>query len=132
MIVLPVTIVMLLGLPLQTAVWAIVGITMAQFIVYGTQRALVAAPNERRLLLALVAIVAVAAFLALWLPGTNEWWRFRLDSWFHAAVVPRHRAQRTPGNRPVLHPAPTAVHVHLSRVVAHRFGCSRGWDRSAR
>jgi hypothetical protein len=89
MITLPVLGVMLLGLPVETAVWAIVGIAMAQFLVYGTQGAFSPAASHRRLILAFVAILAVAAFLTLWLPATNSWWRFREDSWFHAAVFHR-------------------------------------------
>jgi hypothetical protein len=89
MIGLPIMLVMLLGLPVFTAVWAIVGIAMAQFLVYGTQRALVATRDERRLMIVLAAIVAAAALLSLWLPVTNTWWRIREDSWFHAAVFYR-------------------------------------------
>jgi hypothetical protein len=89
MIALPVLALMQLGLPVETAVWAIVGIVMAQFLVYGTQRALTTTPSERRLLLALAVVIAVAAFLTLWLPATNTWWRYREDSWFHAAVFRR-------------------------------------------
>lgn len=89
MITLPVLGVMLLGLPVETAVWAIVGIAMAQFLVYGTQRAFATAPRDRRLIVALVVIFVVAALLTLLLPTINSWWRFREDSWFHAAVFNR-------------------------------------------
>jgi hypothetical protein len=89
LIALPVMAVMVLGLPVETAVWAIVGISMAQFLTYGTQRALSATTAEKRLLIGLVVVVAVAAILTLWLPATNTWWRFREDSWFHAAVFRR-------------------------------------------
>jgi hypothetical protein len=89
MIVLPVMAVMLLGLPILTAVWAIVGIAMAQFLVYGTQRALVATREEKRLLIALAILLAAAALLTVWLPLTSAWWRVREDSWFHAAVFHR-------------------------------------------
>jgi hypothetical protein len=89
LIALPVMAVMLLGLPVETAVWAIVGISMAQFLTYGTQRALSATTADKRLLIGLAAVVAVAAFLTLWLPATDTWWRFREDSWFHAAVYRR-------------------------------------------
>jgi hypothetical protein len=89
LIVLPVVAVMLLGLPILTAAWAIVGIAMAQFLVYGTQRALVATPEDRRLLFALAIILVAATLLSVWLPLTNAWWRVREDSWFHAAVFHR-------------------------------------------
>ncbi|MCK5620188.1 MAG: hypothetical protein KAJ17_12350 [Candidatus Krumholzibacteria bacterium] len=89
LIALPVMAVMLLGLPVETAVWAIVGISMAQFLTYGTQRALSATTADKRLLIGLAAVVAVAAVLTLWLPATNTWWQFREDSWFHAAVFRR-------------------------------------------
>lgn len=89
MVALPVMAVMHLGLPVDTAVWAIVGIVMAQFLVYGTQRALTTSTPERRLLFALAAVVAVAAVLTLWLPTSDTWWRYREDSWFHAAVFQR-------------------------------------------
>lgn len=89
MIVVPVMVVVLLGLPVMTAVWAIVGIAMAQFLVYGTQRALVAASDEKRLLIAMGVILLVAVVLSIWLPVTNTWWRVREDSWFHAAVYNR-------------------------------------------
>jgi hypothetical protein len=89
MIALPVMVVMLFGLPAQTAVWAIVGIVMAQFLVYGTQRAFDPTRAERKILIALAVVVIVGAVLALWLPATNTWWRYREDSWFHAAVFHR-------------------------------------------
>ncbi len=89
MIVVPVMVVVLTGLPFMTAVWAIVGIAMAQFLVYGTQRALVPAPDEKRLLIAMGVILLVAMVLSLSLPVTNSWWRIREDSWFHAAVYNR-------------------------------------------
>lgn len=104
MIVLPVMVVVSLGLPVLTAVWAIVGIAMAQFLVYGTQRSLVAKPDERRLLIALAAIVAVAALLSLWLPVTNTWWRVREDSWFHAAVFHRIANHGLPAVDPYFSP----------------------------
>ncbi|MGD8413008.1 MAG: hypothetical protein PVF33_02175, partial [Candidatus Latescibacterota bacterium] len=89
MIALPVMGVVLLGLPIQTAVWAIVGIAMAQFLVFGTQRSFKATPGDKRLLLFLLIVLAIAAFLTLWLPLTGSWWRVRADSWFHAAVFNR-------------------------------------------
>lgn len=89
MITLPVLGVMLFGLPVETAVWAIVGIAMAQFLVYGTQRTFMPVPSDRRLIIALVVILVLTAFLTLWLPTTNTWWRYQEDSWFHAAVFHR-------------------------------------------
>jgi hypothetical protein len=89
MIVLPVMGVVLLGLPILTSVWAIVGIAMAQFLVFGTQRALVVPPDQRRFLIVLAIVLAVAVLLTLWLPVTSAWWRVREDSWFHAAVFHR-------------------------------------------
>ena len=71
MIVLPVMGVLLLGLPILTSVWAIVGIAMAQFLVFGTQRALVVPPDRRRFFIVLAIVLAVAALLSMWLPMTS-------------------------------------------------------------
>ena len=65
MVALPVMAVMHLGLPVDTAVWAIVGIVMAQFLVYGTQRALTTSTPAR---LSMAAAARVRAGLS---PGVG-------------------------------------------------------------
>jgi hypothetical protein len=89
MVALPVLVVVRLGLPIPTAVWAIVGIAMAQFLVYGTQRAFTPTRDEKRAMITLGILLVAAALLTMWLPVTNPWWRVREDSWFHAAVYNR-------------------------------------------
>jgi hypothetical protein len=104
LVALPVLGVMSLDLPLDMAVWAIVGIAMAQFLVYGTQGGLSVRRSDRRLLFALGAVLAVAAFLTLWLPATETAWRFREDSWFHAAVFNRLDGHGLPAVDPYFSP----------------------------
>ena len=47
------------------------------------------APDPRGAARGLAAVFLVAAVLAFTLPLVNDWWRFREDSWFHAAVTHR-------------------------------------------
>jgi hypothetical protein len=104
LVALPVLGVMSLKLPVDMAVWAIVGIAMAQFLVYGTQGGLSIRPSERKFLIAIVCLLALAAFLTLWLPSTNPAWRFREDSWFHAAVFNRLSGHGLPAVDPYFSP----------------------------
>ncbi len=104
LIALPVMAVMSLNLPVEMAVWAIIGIAMAQFLVYGTQGGMSVKPADRKLLFALLALLALCAFLCLWLPSTNSMWRFRADSWFHAAVLNRLTGLGLPAVDPYFSP----------------------------
>lgn len=104
MVALPVLGVMSLKLPVDMAVWAIVGIAMAQFLVYGTQGGLSIRPAERKYLIAVACLIALTAFLTLWLPSTNPAWRFREDSWFHAAVLNRLAGHGLPAVDPYFSP----------------------------
>ena len=104
LVALPVLAVMSLNLPVEMAVWAIIGIAMAQFLVYGTQRGMTVKPSDRKLLIALLALLAFCAFLCLWLPATNSMWRYRADSWFHAAVLNRLAGHGLPAVDPYFSP----------------------------
>jgi hypothetical protein len=104
LIALPVMAVISLNLPVEMAVWAIIGIAMAQFLVYGTQGGMSVKPADRKLLLAMLALLALCAFLCLWLPSTNSMWRYRADSWFHAAVLNRLAGHSLPAVDPYFSP----------------------------
>jgi len=89
MFALPVLVIVALGLPTATAIWAIVAIAMAQYLIFGAGGSLPETDSQRRLALCLAGVLAVATILALWLPATDTWWRYREESWFNAAVLNR-------------------------------------------
>ena len=89
MFALPVLVTVMLGLPTATAIWAIVAIAMAQYLIFGAGESSPGFDSQRRLVFCLAGVLAVAAILALWLPATNTWWRYREESWFNAAVFNR-------------------------------------------
>jgi len=62
--------------------------------------------TERRVFYSLLAMVVIAAALTLILPTTNSFWRYREDSWFHAAVLNHISNQGVPPNDPYFSPLP--------------------------
>ena len=79
---------LLAGLGAHTAAWVGVAAGLALFVALGRSSAPAVTTPGTRWTGALVALViAVAAVMAFTLPLTNTWWRWREDSWFHAAVA---------------------------------------------
>jgi hypothetical protein len=94
---------MLAGLPPVAAAWVAVCACAVLYVAFGGAR-VVTNSAEVRIAWWLVAVAAVAAVLAFTLPLTNEWWRMREDSWFHAAVFTHIVQQGLPAVDPYFSP----------------------------
>ncbi|MCZ6765411.1 MAG: hypothetical protein O7D32_00625 [bacterium] len=76
------------GMSIAEATWTALAATTVAFAIFGSR---FEKPDESttRLLVAIGVITAVVAAIVFFLPITNEWWRTRSDSWFHAAAFNR-------------------------------------------
>lgn len=83
------------GMSVAEATWIALSATIIAFTIFGSR---FEKPDESttNLLVAIGVITAVVTAIVFFLPITNEWWRTRSDSWFHAAAF----------NRLVLHGLP--------------------------
>jgi len=78
----------LFGLSVAEATWVALSATTVAFTIFGSK---FKKPDEATtsLLVAMGVITAIVTLLVFFLPVTNEWWRIRSDSWFHAAAFNR-------------------------------------------
>jgi hypothetical protein len=88
----------------HTAVWVVTAAALTVFVAAGRNPLHDLSREERRRAIALLAVVAAAAVLALTLPLTHTWWRYRSDSWFHAAVFERISLHGLPAVDPYFSP----------------------------
>ena len=79
---------LLAGLEVNVAAWIGVAAGLVLFVAWGGSSAPAGAtPGNRRAGVRVGLVIAAAAVMALALPLTDTWWRWREDSWFHAAVA---------------------------------------------
>jgi hypothetical protein len=79
---------MLAGATPLVAAWIAAAVFAALFLFFGGGT-MDGNDTELRIARALFVVALIAGALALTLPISNEWWRVREDSWFHAAVFER-------------------------------------------
>lgn len=96
--------VMSVGVQPYVAVWITAAVCLLLYLLLGTPGFGGAERNERKLFLYLLIILLATAALVLTLPLTNEWWRVRSDSWFHAAVFNRLSNHGLPAVDPYFSP----------------------------
>lgn len=84
-----VMIAMALGARVHAAVWIATGASLVLFVLaYRSTRAdQPGPPLDRRALVGVLILIAVASVMSFALPLSELWWRARDDSWFHAAVT---------------------------------------------
>jgi len=77
---------LLAGIQVNAAAWVGVGVSAALFVWRGGFFP-GCAPGDPQALRRVGVVMGIAAVLALALPLADTWWRWREDSWFHAAVA---------------------------------------------
>lgn len=78
---------LLAGIHVYSAGWAAVLASLGLFVAFGGKTPPWTSSNDRRALILVGVVILLAAFMALALPLSTTWWRWREDSWFHAAVA---------------------------------------------
>lgn len=96
-----VLVLMLMGIQAYAAAWIAFGVFALLFLAFGETRELDTNDAELRIARWLLVVAAIAGVLAFTLPLTNEWWRVREDSWFHAAVFQRVANHGVPPTDPL-------------------------------